>query len=851
MDFSDWLELCPNELKVKLENVIADFTGLDGWIDLYNILITRATTDAEEVASIADSIAVDLEARGLAFEAIIFFELVARSSWGAGNFDNCFSGIRKMVELDIDQGSREDILEIVRLIGDEPDSFGSSLDHRPRVYAAVMQVLRHYELEEEIAQLHLRAANTYSRNGASQAAYRSISDAENIANEIESSSLLAEVYGTAVATACEENDHEWAVKTGQRAITVLNSIGELPSSELLSNLGVAYMRLEQYDEAVAFLRASLSASTDNALSAAIQVNLAACLRSSGDVEAAWETVLKAENIIEKNADPERRLEFSLVAARIAAERQSIAEFVVHLNEAIIQFNLGLKDTLRLHHRRGFRERYISRIEGLLREFPQKGRAADVLPALTIVRANALGDWLSILDWASFVEAEVTIDAIDKQAVASAMYSLRNFGAPHLYGFREKYDDAWQPMNRGAVWDELSIIAERLESHGHALPTARMDIDVLLNNCRERLIEGHALMALTYAGESAVLWCIVGDQYVSTRISVTILYEWWEAARAHALNTISRTEFDARIRNTIDSFWLAAEPMLDVIAQQSALSIRYLQDFSESPPITALVLKHELLAERMMAGTFQVRIVTALYKSDEHALEIPHVLAISNSDEELLLSVAEGPTFAEIVLAAEFRQFDAEADIQNTDILRKADVILVSTHSSPLTFYTDAYFATMGKKGDRHPINVESLQMHAPEWKSTLVMLNACHSGSGVARNFQQSFRTADIVTFPAMFTLNRRSIVSAGAWKLSDTVSFLFTTLVARAMCEGCLPSVALAKSIATLPKLKKEDAVCLLKHIADPVVRAQSIDRLANAPAEGLFSAPYVSGGLAIHGLL
>ena len=159
----------------------------------------------------------------------------------------------------------------------DPDWFGVSLEINGRGYLPPRR--RCFTgLLEQVARLHLQAAAVYSRHGASQAAYRSIVDAENIAHEIGSPRLLAEAYGMATSTACEEGDPNWAIGAAERAISVWKEIGESPPAELLSNLGVARMRLGQHEEAATDLRGALAAASDQRLASTIRTNccLSAC-----------------------------------------------------------------------------------------------------------------------------------------------------------------------------------------------------------------------------------------------------------------------------------------------------------------------------------------------------------------------------------------------------------------------------------------------------------------------------------------------------------------------------------------------------------------------------------------------
>jgi tetratricopeptide (TPR) repeat protein len=849
--WSDWLELDVKRFERRLRRRLSRPITHNDFIALYNELIALAGQKPRKVSALSKSIANLLSMRARVRDALLFWELNARTSATSGDFGGTFDALRRMTDLDSGDATREIVLELAEAAAEEPDRFGLSLDQQPRVFAAVSEVFQRYGLLEQVARLHLRAAEMYSKHGASQAAYRSIVDAENIAHETGSQRLLAEVYGVATSTACEEGDHEWAVGAAKRALSAWKIIGEAPPAGLLSNLGVARMRLEQYEDAATDLRAALAAADDEFLASTIRINLAACLRAGGDLNGAWNAAREARKGLAADCDPERHLELALVTARIASERQETGVLADNLAEASHFLDLVLGNILRLHHRRGIRKRYVARIEGLLRGLPSVGPVDQALLPIAAIRSNALGDWLSILDWADTVGVDARVDPSDRAEVASTISALRNFGAPHLYGHREKYDDAWSVMDGGSAWDKLSSLAARIEATGLNQPISNAMLKPVMKRCRRRLEEGHCLMALSYAGHSAILWSFIGDRYSNAHLPLDTLKKWKVAVLAHASAEIDRTEFDGQIVEILDEIWPEVMPLLNSVADAGVRSIRFIQDFGDSLPLTAITMRHKVLAARMAAGEFHVRIVPALHNSHEESLSNPSVVAITDVTEDLLLPDFEGCALASVVEASDFRHVDAADKADLPDLLGHADILLISTHASPLQIYTDPFFARMGAPEGRHLIGVEALQMFGPDLRASLVLLNACHSGTGSARNFHHRFRTSDLVTYPALLTLNRRATISAGAWKTSDTVAYLHTWMVADALRAGHTVPYAIGVAIGCLPQLTRSLAIEMLDGIPDPSVREAAVARLAGAPEYGLFNQPYVSGGIAVHGLL
>ena len=171
--------------------------------------------------------------------------------------------------------------------------------------------------------------------------------------------------------ACEENDYSVGVTTGEMAINAYQALGETFPVMLLGNLGVAYMNLDEEDKAIGYFEQAL-ASTDctDHMAITLRGNLSVCLRRCGRLVEAETVLAMAEAALtgdEQNV--EGLLEISLSGAKLAIEQQDAPLLIKRLQDASHHLDRILSDVLRLHHRRGIRERYITRIEGLLRAFP--------------------------------------------------------------------------------------------------------------------------------------------------------------------------------------------------------------------------------------------------------------------------------------------------------------------------------------------------------------------------------------------------------------------------------------------------------------------------------------------------
>lgn len=848
MNWQDWLTLSPEALENRLRHRLDRTSEFDDVVDLYNELIATCDHNALHVAEVAKAVAALMQRRDLHWERLLFLELTARARYMAGDVRGAFEALDTLARADSTDDTRETVLEILRVAVEDADSVASSIDHRPVVFRAAAKLLEYYDLREELGDLKLRSALLYSRHGASQAAYRAIADVENQAHETGSLHLLARALQTAVAVSCEEGDADFAVKAGRQALAVLAELDAEPPIVLLGNLGTAFMRTGDTVNGEMYLRRALDAPAANSnIRQVLMVNLAACLRQAGKSADAQAMIADARAAHDGTGDPEALLELELVAAKICAECGDTGAVATALAAAARAFDETLRDVLRFHHRRGLRERYLPRFDNLMAAMPEEGPAGEALEALVACRGNALGDWLALLDWSR--KTVPLVQAGEAVALEQALEGLRGEGVPHLFGFLEKYDDVWGPRNPvGHQWDRLSQIIATLDGRsGPALGQAGQA--AMIDAVRGRLAEGHCVMAITHAGEP-LLWAFHGDRYRRTALPADTRSDWQAALLRFSQGQTGRQDFAAALDGWLDVVFPLLGPVLDDLAAGGVRSIRYLQDFGPSPPMTALAMRHPGLLERMRQGQFEVRLIAALVLSAEHPQISGCVAAIVDRDGELLLPRHEAAAFAEAAGLSLPVVIDTGATGELPELIGDAQVLLVSTHGTPIGSYTDPYFASIGGEAP-HPVSISRLQAHGDRLNLRLVLLNACYSGAGSARNFQQRFRTADAVSFPAWSLLNGRAIACASAWRTSDTAQYLFSRFTGDGLGAGLPPSGALTSAMARLHLATRDEAIAALSAIADSAERATATGRLANAPQHGAFSHPYLGGAMAIHSLL
>ncbi|MFI8375514.1 hypothetical protein ACIGCH_15665 [Pseudomonas helleri] len=854
MELHQLSSLDPDAFKQLLEEDYFDLNGIY-IIEVYNALMHGVLETPAQIARLAEVAVEVYTAQGREEETILYLELQARALLYGKDFHQAMQLINRIADMQHGM-SEQTVVELAQDIISSMDTYGISIDQRPRIMSTIVSTLERYGQQEEIAYLYLDAAELYSRHGASSAAYRCASDAEEIAVTLQSMQLMARCATTVMIIACEENNYEYGLKAGRQALSLYDMLEEEAPPLLLSNMGVAYMNLEDADLELAsgyFEDALKATDLPDHQQISIRANLSICLRRCDQMLEAEEVLSSAEMTLKQDDEnPEGTLELYLSGAKLAAARQDIPLLTRRLREASHGLDRILVDVLRLHHRRGIRERYITRIEGLLRELPSAGNASDALLPIVASRGNAMGDWLTILTWATRFreirqENQRIVDQLD-----TALQSIRDIGAPHLFGLSEKWDDAWSQRNSAQVWDDLSQAGALINAQGGGRPLDLATTQHQSNLCLTRLTQGHCLMVMTYAGMSALLWYFVGDQYKRIEIPLQALSTWHKAQLSHAQFFIDRGTFQSALHDLIQTLSPLLDPVFKEIANAGCKSVRFIEDCYNDLPLMEFALRNAQLAGRMLEGEFQVRMVPAFVEPEtppEQPISSPVSIIDPRGDLRLAPYEADAFTKAAGLPSAALLHTDGEGNLGS--LMGEYDTLIVSTHGHSLQFFTDAYFAHLGNPDQPHLIKVSSLQRAAPDLSLRLALLNTCYSGSRSPRNYQKSFRTSDSVAIPNLFLLNRQAVALAGAWKVFDIVSFSISYLVGEGLRLGFEPSAALARAIARVRVITRSTVETMLKDSLPHEAQEEALATIKNAPEVGMFAAPYNSAGLAIHGLL
>ncbi|EIG63565.1 CHAT domain-containing protein [Bradyrhizobium sp. WSM1253] len=849
-DSIDLNAITPVAFRKRLKRRLTNPIPHNELIVLYNRIMKLARDKPTAAGSFADAAVSIFKHRREPDREALFLELSARSWMQAGELKPALEATKAFVALARTERHFRDLVELTDDLCDAALSDDRPEELAPKVLAVATAVYAKANQPEKQVNAYLRAAGLFASHGAIQAAYRAANDAEDIARRVGSISLLARVLQQAAIIAYEEKDFEWSANTGRQALDAYAALDEHPPAALRTNTATAMMNTGEHKEALDNLEAVLPTLTagDRLVQFQVYVNMAVCRRNLSDLPGAKGALIQARANAAPDDPPEARLELELVEARVLAEAADLPATSAALGRAVTCLDELLASLNRLHYRRGVRERYISRFEWLLQTLTEEGPVDAVLSPIAAIYGGVIADWMSALDWGAAVALDRSLPVAMASSIPGLLREIAKQGAPFLYGYREKYDDPWELTLDGQPWDRFGELAAQLRLAGALPPFAMATATAQAELLRERLAQGYCITAYTFAG-GAALWVLTERSYKRFRFDFDELKTFVVTRTRFEAGNVDRDTFIAALRGLRDRFLPELTPIFDDLVASGSPGILHLQDALNAMPITMLAAEHDHLGEAMRAGKFEVRVIPAIYpRSTDEPLKSPHISVIRDDADDLLLARYEAQVACSAIEASRVAIF-APNDVDGLlNDMTKTDVLVVSTHGSAISRFTDPNFGSLGAEPGEHSISVNRIQTEFPWFPYRLAVLNACHAGSGSARNYQRQFRTHDVASYPALLLLNRRSVVGAAAWRTSDTASYIHLALTTKGLAEGLTPSRAFSRATARLRNLSKTETLELLNLVPDPGARATAVQRIAAAPAAGMFSEPYLYAGFEVY---
>ncbi|MEI7196423.1 hypothetical protein WCT81_11895 [Pectobacterium versatile] len=704
-------------------------------------------------------------------------------------------------------------------------------------YPALMRVIidynKKYASENEVAKCYIAVAYFFSDQEAHKAAIDTLDDALEYLEEYSNKQCVVEVLAVKHSTYIVSESHDCALKSWKDLSKLCKDLVIEPPFHSMVNHATYLMREEEYDEAIdIYIDALASQHCTPHVSAKIYGNLSACYREKKDTENTIKNMNNARAIIEKFDEDDFDNDFLLEIELINAKNNVFLGDSEGLKKCLFSFvkkmNVTLAYTFKLHYRRGVRSRYIARFESLMAHLPRNGPVTDIIPLLSFSRINQAADWLSILKWQEDISNRISID--ERSQLSKLIDNLSAYGAPHLYGFREKYDNSLYEINH-EPWDSfitfIEILNELYEIPSPYLYSSQEFVTNLLN---ERLLQCNVLIFDFSASESKII-TIHGDEYIIEDLPETEGCNFFIELNKFRFSGDNKKEFNQsllRYQEAINNYLARTISILE----RNNQGVIFFPSKMDYLPINLLLVSNDIIRNKMMTGAFSISSCLCLHpRSDISQLNsslgiVESVTNLNYDRDEILHFMKITGITGEILLSPTQNEFfDKSSD---------SEAIIISQHGMSVGMFTDPVFANLsGPYAEIETLSYEMLQSNSYKMKHKLVMLNACYSGAMVNRNYFRQFRTHELLGYPQAFLLNRKSIVIAASWTIMDRYNALLMHNFSHLINEYGI-GMAYSMSLAKTYEMDADEIVSALNEITgsiQPLPSNQALDMMKSHP--------------------
>jgi len=832
-------------LRVKLDKSVSDEE-----LDIIDDYLISSIEKGDRLAVVCAEISVDILSEyerpwSLAYSLNTL--IVAFLS--SGDIASARKTLRRLVDHSIEFNTPQAGLSGVDNVG-SLFSGVISIDHIPYFLPVSVRFYLHFNLFDKAVDALLKAAAIFSDFGAFQPAYRALGDAEEIAKDNQLGSCLAKVLSASSGISLLEGDHDYCRKVGAMAVDLYETLDIPVPNHLVVNIATAAMQTNDHQRAIESYEFVLSSLVDDSTERfPILTNLSACYRQIGDLGKAKERLFKAREVIGSNNDDtnyECRIELELISAAIYIEDEDFNSAASSLKEAVEWLFQILDNVLKLHYRRGVRERYVPRIEGLLCKFPEEGDVGNIIPLLAFSRSNQASDWMHILSWYEEISEILTVE--DKARLDNIIIRLTNFGVPFLYGYREKYNDPFESDLSPDPWPQFNELSlEVCARYGFREPLSSSSLEGGCNLISQRLNEGYGvLVGLLTGGGKAVF--LIGSRYhlcdlpkEETQVFHQELSSHRQGSRINGRLNSSIIGYQSAL---IESFSVA----LGELVIKECCGLIYMPDRYDLIPINLVAIGYEGLRSRMEIGDFQVRTCVALYPGKSISPPTDRPLALLEEAPDLRFARAEISSLLNVLQLSGKVLEDPVREEFYSDIC-ESDALFIAQHGVPVGLFADPHFANMSGVESRGVLSFDTIQQSVFRWPHRLVILGSCHSGVNVSRNYQNDFKSHELIGFPSIFLLNRKCAVVAGSWAIVDRFGYLFSTLFAKEM-NGSDVSKAFSIALAKIVSFSESEAVELYDYMEPSDFKEEVKQDACSHPISNLIKKPACYGAYQIYTL-
>lgn len=706
----------------------------------------------------------------------------------------------------------------------------------------------------------ISAAFYFSSFGAFPSAYRALHNAQDIAEEHSLFVGQAQILEAHAIVAREGGDLAYARDHIENAIALLNTIGQPVAAHLRVNLSTIKMNLGAFEEALREFTDVLSdANASSGLTAALHhtilISVAVCQRELRDLAGAEATIKSVLSDLSEH-EVENRIEANLVAARTFCQNDS-ARMQTHLNEAIKYLEQSFGNCVgRPHYRSGVRGQFLSRIKRILFELPDQGSASGIIDVLAFMRQSVLVEWASLLDWRDSIGNCSAIDEELRQQLRTSFEKVVERGAPILFSYHEKYDDPFAGSedhsfsSLARYWNDFNSCLKNIERQCGVSPYAGATVAAIANRFTQTLAN-EVLLFIVFALKSWRLISISGDRYWSTDIPAQLVDAFKRELYKDKRGILVRSE----ISNTVIALQSVIENRLEgvlaTIAKSSTRGIVILSDhLSVDLPLVGAIVANPAVRARLLDGSFTIRCSPIAYERKSEGI-IHSYFGMWDSSSELLSSHEELVASARLLGTSRSTIVDlATAPLDSFRAeLAQAEMIQIATHGEALSKFTDPHFAELSGTGKA--FHFEEIQRNFWKYNYQMAVVNACHASDPTVQRMGEPMKTDDIIGYPSMLLLNRRSRVISPLWGTLDVVGFLMSYFLSERLSQGHSSSTAYSMAIARMYEITREDLLSTLSKIESPTLREQKLRQFGRSREPYPLRHPFCYGAYALHTML
>ncbi|MGA5658045.1 tetratricopeptide repeat protein [Bacillus bombysepticus] len=730
----------------------------------------------------------------------------------------------------------------------------------------IVYFYNHFGEYSESISIMLHIADIFSEFQAFSSAYRILSEAEELAVTENLIEKLADVHSQAGLVAFYEKDFNYAIKVFESAIGILEKIDIKASNNLYINLATSYMQLKQFNKAISVYEKLLEESLTKEINQTIYLNLVVCYRECENLKKAMGYYNKInKEYFEKKVSSNDRIEFYIISANTYFEYKAYEESLDFLLHAIEVIEDNMEYIYRLHYRRGYRERYYSRVKKLLFRLTNPEIICQLsyeklLRIILFTKMNAFSDWLSLNDWVKSIQTERCTNT-EKENLLTIFNKLMNNGMPIIYGYHEKYDDPFEEYGSyspelqnipsvSSLWNEFNVVINQLiNKYSFETPYKNANSEVIFDKVVEKRNKGNIFMIFSYESGESIIFLYSNGKNI-TRFDVPIKHY------RHFLNTLEKyqlknktlKEFVKELQESIRIYEEYFEGLINEIKEYSCSDLIMINNDSlKLFPMIPILYNKESIRKLISNGALSISTVPIL--SQSHYKE-----SLPNSYLGIFEPFKELPLLEEELKLNE--QFNAFKNTKRVNLafeeeiedIQSVEFIHMASHGFPISKFSDPIFSSISGPLSKNSFSFAEIQRRFNKYDYKVVFLSMCDSSDQTNNNFFKAFGTDESISFPSLMLLNRKSIVISINWPILDIIPYVFTYYLLEEIQKTNVVVTAFNKAQIKLYNMTIKELLNILDCISDKDLREKKKNMFkAQEENNCPFKNPYIYGAFTL----